>query len=148
LASVIAGAPRLAAAPVANRRSVSEVEVSLSTVTALKVLPTARDSRSCKTGAAIGASVATKDSMVAMSGAIMPAPLAMPLIVTVAAPSLTVRVAPFGKVSVVMMARAASTQGPAAARDAASGRTASNSCSWTGSPITPGGSRNTSSGRQ
>ena len=30
------------------------------------------------TGAAIGASVATKESIVAMSGAIMPAPLAMP----------------------------------------------------------------------
>ena len=36
---------------------------------------------------AIGASVNTNDSMVAMSGAIMPAPLAMPLIVTAALPS-------------------------------------------------------------
>ena len=43
--------------------------------------------------------------MVAMSGAIMPAPLAMPLIVTGTPPSLTVAVATFGKVSVVMIAR-------------------------------------------
>ena len=47
-------------------------------------------------GAAIGASVATKDSIVAMSGAIMPAPLAMPLMVTSASPSFTVTVATFG----------------------------------------------------
>ncbi len=44
-------------------------------------------SSACSTGAAIGASVKTKDSIVAMSGAIMPAPLAMPLMVTVAPPS-------------------------------------------------------------
>ena len=37
------------------------------------------------------ASVKTKDSMVAMSGAIMPAPLAMPLMVTVALPILALR---------------------------------------------------------
>ena len=42
--------------------------------------------------------------MVAMSGAIMPAPLAMPLIVTSTPPSRAVRVATFGKVSVVMIA--------------------------------------------
>ena len=36
--SVIAGAPSAAAAPVANRSSVSEVEVSPSTVTQLKLL--------------------------------------------------------------------------------------------------------------
>ncbi len=74
----------------------SLVEVSLSTVTALKVDPTPFDSSACSTGAAIGASVTMKDSMVAMSGAIMPAPLAMPLIVTSASPSLTVAVASFG----------------------------------------------------
>ena len=51
----------------------------------------------------------TKDSMVAMSGAIMPAPLAMPLIVTVVLPSLTVAVATLGKVSVVMIAFAAAS---------------------------------------
>jgi hypothetical protein len=58
---------------------VSDVEVSLSTVTELKVGPTPAESSDCSTGAGIFASVTTKDSMVAMSGAIMPAPLAMPL---------------------------------------------------------------------
>jgi len=67
-----------------------------STVTALKVLSVAADSRPCSTDAAIGASVATKDSIVAMSGAIMPAPLAIPLMVTSTSPSRTVAVAYFG----------------------------------------------------
>ena len=74
----------------------SLVDVSLSTVIALKVLPTPPESSDWSTGAAIGASVATKESIVAMSGAIMPAPLAMPLIVTSASPSFTVTVATFG----------------------------------------------------
>ena len=52
-------------------------------VTALKVSATPSFSSACKAGAAIGASVKTKDSIVAMSGAIMPAPLAMPAMVTV-----------------------------------------------------------------
>ena len=76
------------ARPVANRRSVSEVEVSPSTVHAVEALrgagrraaPAARAPRSA-------ASVKQKDSMVAMSGAIMPAPLAMPLMVTSPPPS-------------------------------------------------------------
>ena len=80
----------------ANSSSVSEVEVSLSTVMALKESSTPFASSACSTGAAIGASVTTKESMVAMSGAIMPAPLAMPLIVTVAPPSATCRLAPLG----------------------------------------------------
>ena len=67
------------ALPVANSSSVSEVEVSPSMVTALKVSPTPSCSSACSAGAAIAASVKTKDSIVAMSGAIMPAPLAMPL---------------------------------------------------------------------
>ena len=96
LAVVDARRAALLAAPVANSSSVSLVEVSLSTVTALKVLPTPAESSACSTGAAIGASVATKDSIVAMSGAIMPAPLAMPLMVTSASPSFTVTVATFG----------------------------------------------------
>ena len=84
--------------------------MSPSIVTALKLSATPRASRRCNTGAAIGASVNTKASMVAMSGAIMPAPLAMPQIVTVASPSFAVAAAPFGKVSVVMMALAAACQ--------------------------------------
>ena len=51
-----------------------------------------------------------------MSGAIMPAPLAMPLIVTVGrCRCSTVAVATFGNVSVVMIALAASSQSPASA---------------------------------
>ena len=63
-----------------------------------------------------------------MSGAIMPAPLAMPLIVTVDAAELDAcAVATFGKVSVVMIARAASNQGsPAAAGCAMSPSTPAN----------------------
>ena len=84
------------ALPVAKRRSVSEVEVSLSTVIALKLPATPFDSIDWRIGAGIGASVATKESIVAMSGAIMPAPLAMPLMVTVPSPKGTVRVASLG----------------------------------------------------
>ncbi len=40
-----------------------------------------------------------KTSMVAMSGAIMPEPLAMPLMVTVLPPSFTLTVDALGKVS-------------------------------------------------
>ena len=79
LARLIFGAPFAAAAPVAKASSVSDVEVSLSMVTALKVSSTPLLSSDCSTADDSGASVNTKDSMVAMSGAIMPAPLAMPL---------------------------------------------------------------------
>ncbi len=48
--------------------------------------------------------------MVAMSGAIMPEPLAKPLMVTVLSPILTCRVATLGNVSVVMIALAAAIQ--------------------------------------
>ena len=94
----------------AKKSSVSEVEVSLSTVTQLKLLSVPFFSNVCSTGAAMGASVKTKESIVAMSGAIMPAPLAIPLIVTSTPPMVAVRVATFGKVSVVMIALAASSQ--------------------------------------
>ena len=47
LGSVIFGAPRFAAAPVANSISVSEVDVSLSTVIELKLPCTDFDSIAC-----------------------------------------------------------------------------------------------------
>ena len=106
------GAPCSAAAPVAKASRVSEVEVSPSIVTALKLSATPSASRRCSAGAAIGASVNTKASMVAMSGAIMPAPLAIPQMVTVALPSFAVAVAPLGNVSVVMIAFAAASHEP------------------------------------
>ncbi len=82
--------------------------------------------------------------MVAMSGAIMPAPLAMPLMVTLALPSLTVAVATFGKVSVVMIAVAASIQPSGVAASASVASTPSNLVASSGSPITPVEARKTS----
>ncbi len=137
LAREIFGAPWALAAPVAKASSVSEVEVSLSIVTALKVSSTPLFNSDCNAVAEIGASVNTNDSIVAMSGAIMPAPLAMPLMVTVALPSFTFAVATFGKVSVVMMARAASIQRSGAASRASVSSTPLNFVASSGSPITP-----------
>ena len=142
------GAPIGAVAPVANRSSVSDVEVSPSTVTQLNDLSAARLSSGCRAGARIGASVNTKASMVAMSGAIMPAPLAMPLRVTSTSPSCAVRVATLGKVSVVMMALAASSQPVSAARSSQAPSTASNFEASSGSPMTPVEARKIRSGEQ
>ena len=74
----------------------SLVEVSPSTVMALKERSAPRFKRSCSTGAGSLASVKAKANMVAMSGAIMPEPLAMPLIVTLVSPIRTWRLAPLG----------------------------------------------------
>ncbi len=117
--------------------SVSEVEVSLSTVMQLNERSTDLASIACSAGAAIAASVKTKASMVAISGAIMPAPLAMPLMTTSASPILTRAVATLGKVSVVMIARAASIRPSGLALAASSPRTAAILPPSSGSPITP-----------
>ena len=85
----------------------------------------------------MGASVKTKESIVAMSGAIMPAPLAMPLIVTSTPPIVALRVASLGKVSVVMMALAASSQPSGRACFASFSSTPSNFVASSGSPMTP-----------
>ena len=85
-------------------------------VTALKVSVTPSFSSACNADAEIAASVKMNESIVAMSGAIMPAPLAMPLIVTVALPIFAVAVATLGNVSVVMIARAAARKSPDCAR--------------------------------
>ncbi len=68
--------------------TVSEVEVSLSTVVRLKLAFVPATSSGCRVAAGRAASVKTKQSMVAMSGAIMPEPLAMPSMVTVRPPRL------------------------------------------------------------
>ncbi|MNL51751.1 hypothetical protein D3C87_1748740 [compost metagenome] len=70
--------------------------MSLSTVIELKLGSTPADSIDCRAEEEMSASVTTKDSIVAMSGAIMPAPLAIPLIVTLTPPISAVRVATFG----------------------------------------------------
>jgi hypothetical protein len=125
------------AAPVANSSTVSEVEVSPSTVTQLKLLATLRVRSFCRMGALIAASVKMKHSIVAMSGAIMPEPLAMPLMVTVRPPSFTVAVAALAKVSVVMMALAASLQPSALAAAASPASAPVIGAGLSGSPITP-----------
>ena len=66
------------AAPVASRMQVSLVEVSESTVTLLKLCPTAARRASRAASAVSGASVASTASIVAMLGWIMPEPLTKP----------------------------------------------------------------------
>ena len=85
----------------------SLVEVSPSTVMRLKERAAASASMRCSAAWLTAASVATKPSMVAMSGWIMPAPLAMPVTVTVLPPRLSRREHALGTVSVVMIAAAA-----------------------------------------
>ena len=76
----------------------------------LKLVSVACSSMACSTSCGIVASVNTKLSIVAMSGAIMPDPFAMPLILTACPSICAVAVAILGNVSVVMMARAACSQ--------------------------------------
>ena len=77
---------------------------------ALNVPFVALVSSACSVLASMYASVTIKESIVAISGAIIPAPLAKPLSVTSIPEITALRVASFGKVSVVIMARAASAQ--------------------------------------
>ena len=122
----------------ANSSSVSEVEVSLSTVMALKEPSTLFDSIACSAAAAMGASVKTKDSIIRpCPGAIMPAPLAMPLMMTSTPPSFTVLVTTLGKVSVVMIARAASISPSGRAALFSAPRAPTIRAASSGSPITP-----------
>ena len=111
----------LPAVPVANSSTVSLVEVSLSTVVALKLRAVPAASMACNRSGATTASVNTKHSMVAMSGAIMPLPLAMPVMRTVLPPMVAVRVDALGKVSVVMIPRAASSHLPASSAPCSAG---------------------------
>ena len=83
--------------------------------------------------------------MVAISGAIMPEPLAMPVRVTCSLPNLAVAVASLGNVSVVIMARAAACQ--SAAPSACCTAFSTGAVSST-SPITPVEATSTSWGLQ
>ena len=126
----------------------SEVEVSLSTVMALNEASVASASKGCRMAAGRAASVTTKASMVAMSGAIIPEPLAIPAMVTGTPSIWHLAAAPLGKVSVVMIARAAASM-PSARKPAARSATRpvifSTGRRW---PITPVEATNTSSGGQ
>jgi len=84
-----------------------------------------------------GASVATNASIVAMSGWIIPEPFAMPVTVTGTPSIVTRRDAPFGTVSVVMIARAASNQPSSRSAPRAAGSAATILPAGSGSMITP-----------
>ena len=88
---------------VANNKTISLVEVSPSTVIALKVFSTFFLSIWFKTDCEILASVKIKPSIVPMFGNIMPEPLVIPEMLTVFPPTLKVSKAILAIVSVVMM---------------------------------------------
>ena len=95
------------AAPLASTTAVSLVDVSVSMLTQLNVRSTTRRKRSSSSAASTSASVTSTAIIVAMSGSIIPTPLAMPT--TRAGPSPTVASATLATVSVVMMPMAART---------------------------------------
>ena len=112
----------------------------------LKLASAACLARTCRVAASMTASVATKPSMVAMLGRIMPAPLLMPVTVTVRPPTCTWREAALGRVSVVMMPAAASPQPAGCKAASAAGRPASMRSTGRVSMITPVENGSTCSG--
>ena len=122
---------------VAITTKLSLVDVSPSTVTRLNE-PLARSVASCciNAGGTV-ASVAIKPSMVAMLGRIMPAPLLMPVIVTVLPPSCTCVLKALGSVSVVIMPWAALSQLSSFASSSAAGMPAMMRSDGSGSMMTP-----------
>src|SRR5688572_10180915 len=114
IAASILSASRLEAMagprPVAISMNESLVEVSPSTLMQLNERSATRSSMSCNTLRGTAASVATKPSMVAMSGRIMPAPFAMPVTCAWPFESFSFLENALGTVSVVMMASAADSQ--------------------------------------
>ena len=129
--------------PVANSSTVSEVEVSESTVVQLKLASTPRRSMVCSASGGSLASVNTKHSIVAMSGAIIPLPLAKPLMRTLASPICATLVAALGNVSVVMMARAAASHASSPRLACSAGSAAVSRSTGSVSPITPVEATNT-----
>ncbi len=99
----------LPARPLAIMLTMSLVEVSPSTLTMLKVFLMSPLRAFCSMAGEIAASVVRKTSMVAMSGCIMPLPLAMPPKRQVLPPRLNSTAISFFFVSVVMMASQASS---------------------------------------
>src|SRR5262245_32129886 len=139
-----AAASQRPAAPVAIRMKESLVEVSPSTLMRLKEASAASATSVSRARCGSAASVATKPSMVAISGRIIPAPLAIP--VTVAPPAR--RDLALGTVSVVMIASAALPQlsSPRSAMHA--GSPATMRATGSGSMITPVEKGSTSRGSQ
>ena len=85
----------------------------------------------------MAASVATKASMVAILGAIMPEPLAMPAMRTGVPSMKASATAPLGKVSVVAMAEAAKRQASGRRLSAVSGTSSVMRASSSTTPMTP-----------
>jgi len=123
--------------PVAIITKESLVEVSPSTVMQLKDASAASLTNLSSRDWAMPASVATKPSMVAMFGLIMPAPLEMPETVIVLPPTVMRREAALATVSVVMMACAAACQLSAFRSALAAGRPAFRRSTGSGSRMTP-----------
>ena len=74
---------------VANKATISFVEVSLSTVIALKVFANTLFKYLFNANEPISASVNIKENIVAKFGAIIPEPFATPAILTILSPNLT-----------------------------------------------------------
>src|SRR5713226_1936878 len=115
----------------------SLVEVSPSMLMRLNERAAAWATRCCSASRETAASVATNPSMVAMSGRVMPAPLAIPVTVT---PGLSSRARcdrALGTVSVVMIVSAARAQLSSRRSATHAGRPATMRSSGSGSMITP-----------
>ena len=126
----------------------SFVDVSPSTVMRFRLSPTAsRNARASKLGST-AASVVKNASIVAMLGAIIPAPLAMAPIVSVSPPSEKRTRASLGRVSVVRMARAASAPASRPRRVAARAMPARTLSMGRRVPMTPVEATTTSVGAQ
>src|SRR5947208_537715 len=125
------------AAPLASRITVSFVLMSSSSVIALSVGWTASRSDARRTRAGTAASVTTNTRSVAMSGAIMPAPLPSAATVTRRPPRRNVSTAVFGKASVVVIASAACGKPPGASAAAAARTPARRRARGTWTPIRP-----------
>src|SRR5579875_3715409 len=100
----------LAARPLASSKTASLVDMSPSTVSALKLVGSAFLSAWRRSPDDALASVTIKASIVAIAGAIIPAPLAIPIRVTSRPPSASVVQLTLGRVSVVIVACAVRTQ--------------------------------------
>ena len=100
------------AAPLARASTVSLVLWSPSIEMRLKLRSTALFKEACSACGSTVASVAMNDSMVAMLGSIIPAPLAKPTIFTVRPSSCTSATETLGRVSVVIIASAVSCTWP------------------------------------
>ena len=122
-------------APFASTSRVSFVLVSPSTEIALNVVSAVCETMRRRSPASTAASVVTNARSVAMFGWIIPAPFATPPMRTVPAGRCTSRSVTLGRVSVVMIARDASSQPLSVS--AIVGRTAAMRSTGSLNPITP-----------